>query len=99
MSPICNLTHCGASLDCFEPEAEAGTVGGESWLLGGFQCLLEGCAVGSEIFGRIERNGGVDGFQGVGVAGLGDVEAGQLDVGFVGGAGVCGGALEEEFGG
>jgi len=43
--------------------------------------------------------GGVGGFQGIGVSGLGDVEASRLDVGFVGGAGVCGGALEEEFGG
>jgi len=30
---------------------------------------------------------------------LGNVEAGQLDVGFVGGRVVGGGALEEEFGG
>ena len=68
-------------------------------LFGSGDGLHERFPVGAEGFGGIQGEGGVGGFQGIGVSGLGDVEAGQLDVGFVGGAGVCGGAFEEEFDG
>jgi hypothetical protein len=64
-----------------------------SWSLGGRACLGQGFAVIDELFRGVEGEGGIGGFQGVGVAGLGDEEADEFDVGFVGACRVCRRAL------
>ena len=70
-----------------------------SWSLCGGGGFGQGLAVADKWFRGVEGEGGVDGFQGIGVAGLGDAEADEFDVGFVGAGGIGGSAFQEKFGG